>query len=106
MAEAHLIAANKAAIVQADSNKRSKALSVAIEMASNQKSAVAKLANELYEKSSLISATSNGVTSLLISTQAAKQTANETADALYNTSSAKKSDMTNTTQSLVTSLLN
>jgi hypothetical protein len=104
-AEAHLITAGKTANVQVESARQSRALSAAIEFATSQKSAVAKLANELYAKSSLMTNTPDGVESLLNSTQSAQQTASDTANSLASSSSAQKAGMTNTTSTIVSSLL-
>ena len=105
MAEAHLITATKTNNVQAESNRQARALSAAIEFATSQKSAVAKLANELYAKSDLLTNSPAGVDSLLNSTQSAKQTAAGTANALASTSTAQKAGMANTTSNLVSALL-
>jgi hypothetical protein len=105
MAEAHLITATKTANVQAESNRQARALSAAIEFATNQKSAVAKLANELYAKSSLMSGNTSAIQSMLDGTQSAKQVSSTTASALGSTSAAEKAAMTNTSSNLVSSLL-
>jgi hypothetical protein len=105
MAEAHLITATKTANVQAESNRQARALSAAIEFATNQKSAVAKLANELYAKSSLMSGNTSAIQSMLDGTQSAKQVSSTTASSLGSTSAAEKAAMTNTSSNLVSSLL-
>jgi hypothetical protein len=105
MAEAHLITATKTANVQAESNRQARALSAAIEFATGQKSAVAKLANELYAKSNLMSGNPSAIQSVLASTQSAKQVGSTAANALSSTSAADKAAMTNTSSNLVSSLL-
>ncbi|MFM7760087.1 MAG: hypothetical protein ACKO6R_04380, partial [Burkholderiaceae bacterium] len=105
MAEAHLITASKTAHVQAESDRQVRALSAAIEFATNQKSAVAKLANELYSKSNLLTSAPAGVESLLNSAQSAKQAATDTAYTLASASTTTKAGMTNTTPNLVSALL-
>jgi Met-zincin/RTX calcium-binding nonapeptide repeat (4 copies)/Peptidase M10 serralysin C terminal len=105
MAEAHLITATKTANVQAESNRQARALSAAIEFATGQKSAVAKLANELYAKSNLMSGNPSAIQSMLASTQSAKQVGSTTANALSSTSAAEKAAMTNISSNLVSSLL-
>jgi hypothetical protein len=80
-------------------------LSAAIEFATNQKSAVAKLANELYAKSNLMSGNASAIQSMLHSTQSAKQISSATANALGSISGPEKAAMTNTSSNLVSSLL-
>ena len=105
MAEAHLITATKTANVQAESNRQARALSAAIDFASEQKSAVAKLANELYAKSNLMSGNFSAIQSMLDTTQSAKQVSSATANVLGSISGSEKASMTNTTSTLVSSLL-
>ncbi len=105
MAEAHLITATKTANVQAESNRQARALSAAIDFASEQKSAVAKLANELYAKSNLLSGNTSAVQSMLDNTQSAKQVSSATANVLGSISGSEKAAMKNTTSNLVSSLL-
>lgn len=105
MAEAHLNAATKAANVQAESNRQARALSAAIDFATQQKSAVAKLANELYAQSNLMSGNPSAIQFMLDNTRSAQKVSSATANALGSISGAEKAAMTTTSSNLVSSLL-
>lgn len=106
MAQAHLLAAQKNAAVEAERSRQSSALNTALEHVAAQKSAVARLANALYQESTLFKDSNGSLKTMIDSTNAARDVTATTADALSSASAAEKSGIASTSATVVSSLLN